>query len=450
MDITNLLAQGYQPRQIEPYGNALMRVQDFKTKQQQNALLQMQGEDMHAQRALALQQAQQASEDRARLEQWRQSIPSPQMAAQQQALAGGGGPTVDNAVAQPAVDPRLQMLHRGLQAGVVSPADYFKHVYPDTKVKDYKPVRNPDGSVSLVGLTEDGRVIKTGQQPFEKPEVKSFGDFMGGIDPITGKVTRYGVIGQSADNAATVGATLAGQRSVAATAAAGRAQSDRHFQSGLDQPEYKQQEDGTWIALPKKAAMGGPIVAQPVTGADGKPLQGMAKPLTEGQAKATKFSARMADASTAVAALEAQGVSSANLRTKAAGSDWTNWLASAEGQQYKQAASNWLSANLRDESGAAIGILEENKDYRKFFPQLNDDPGTIAQKARSRRVAEEAMLAEAGPGAKMVRGILQKSGGAAGAGSGNAGSARPQAGAVVDGFRFKGGNPADKANWEKQ
>ncbi|MDL5448118.1 hypothetical protein QSH86_25190, partial [Escherichia coli] len=56
--------------------------------------------------------------------------------------------------------------------------------------------------MSYVGLTEDGRVVQTGQQPFEKPEVKSFGNFMGGIDTITGKVTQYGAIGQSADSAA--------------------------------------------------------------------------------------------------------------------------------------------------------------------------------------------------------------------------------------------------------
>ena len=30
------------------------------------------------------------------------------------------------------------------------------------------------------------------------------------------------------------------------------------------------------------------------------------------------------------------------------------------------------------------------------------------------------------------------------------GPAAPKAGAVVDGYRFKGGNPADKANWERQ
>ena len=204
---------------------------------------------------------------------------------------------------------------------------------------------------------------------------------------------------------------LAGQRSVAATAAAGRAQAEQHFNTT--------QAAGKWTYDSER---GGQVNTQtgefrPAT-QGGVPIGPKDKPLTEAQGKATKFLARMADASSAVADLEDKGVSSANLRTKAAGSDWTNWIASPEGQQYKQAASNWLSANLRDESGAAIGILEENKDYRKFFPQLNDDPATVVQKARSRRVAEEAMRAEAGPGAKQLPKILEASGGAAGAGNG--------------------------------
>lgn len=130
------------------------------------------------------------------------------------------------------------------------------------------------------------------------------------------------------------------------------------------------------------------------------------KALTEKQANATKFGARMTASAKLIEGLEKAGVNSAQVGTKLADSGWTNWMASDQGQQYNQAARDWLSANLRDESGAAIGILEENKDYRKFFPQIGDSKAVIAQKAEARKVAERAMMVEAGPGAKKIEGIV--------------------------------------------
>jgi hypothetical protein len=78
-------------------------------------------------------------------------------------------------------------------------------VAPKPKVKDYKEVRMPDGSVQLVGMTEDGRVISTGQQPFQKPIVQNFGGSIGGIDPATGRVTNYGATSQTPDSVARTG-----------------------------------------------------------------------------------------------------------------------------------------------------------------------------------------------------------------------------------------------------
>lgn len=53
------------------------------------------------------------------------------------------------------------------------------------KVKDYKDVRGPDGSVSIVGLNEYGDTIKTGLQPFMKPEYLDMGGSRIGLDPVT-------------------------------------------------------------------------------------------------------------------------------------------------------------------------------------------------------------------------------------------------------------------------
>ena len=70
MGIENLLAQGYRSN-IEPYGNALMRAQQYKMQQAQMKNALMQGEDLHAQRAAALQQAQAQAAEKAGLTQRR-------------------------------------------------------------------------------------------------------------------------------------------------------------------------------------------------------------------------------------------------------------------------------------------------------------------------------------------------------------------------------------------
>lgn len=82
-----------------------------------------------------------------------------------------------------------------------------------------------------------------------------------------------------------------------------------------------------------------------------------------------------------------------------------NWLGSKEAknfattavrQQYQQAQENWVSANLRAESGAAIGVEEMQKEIKKYFPQVGDSDAVIKQKEQARKVAENAMLQRAG------------------------------------------------------
>jgi hypothetical protein len=53
-------------------------------------------------------------------------------------------------------------------------------------------------------------------------------------------------------------------------------------------------------------------------------------------------------------------------------------------QLYAQAAADWLSANLREETGAAIGKDELQQEYEKYFPMPGDRQAVIEQKARSR------------------------------------------------------------------
>lgn len=82
-----------------------------------------------------------------------------------------------------------------------------------------------------------------------------------------------------------------------------------------------------------------------------------------------------------------------------------NYLLSDEYQKAKQAQDNWISANLRKESGAVIGVEEMDQERKKYFPQPGDRKNVIEQKRRSREAAERAMLKQSGPLAQEVKDI---------------------------------------------
>lgn len=117
------------------------------------------------------------------------------------------------------------------------------------------------------------------------------------------------------------------------------------------------------------------------------------KPATEAQAKAKGFAERMQGA-------EFELVQVTGFDPTEMGAYWDNvapnFLASEQGQRYRQAAKNWISANLRKESGAVIGVEEMEQEFAKYFPQPGDAPSVVAQKARARAIALQGMIAAAG------------------------------------------------------
>jgi hypothetical protein len=131
------------------------------------------------------------------------------------------------------------------------------------------------------------------------------------------------------------------------------------------------------------------IFNQPITGVDGQPIIDPAteKPITLEQAfgRPGRFQSIM------------RSIPSAGLTTGVA-----NVFETTGRQQYRQAQENWVTANLRPESGAVIGVEEMEKEITKYFPQVSDRPETIAQKQRARRDTELAMTVRAGPAYKQV------------------------------------------------
>ena len=139
----------------------------------------------------------------------------------------------------------------------------------------------------------------------------------------------------------------------------------------------------------------------PVLGQDGKPLTKSGKP-TEGETNAAGFASRMV-ASEAITSKLATGaapkfgeavLSAIPLIGKTIPEVIPQAVGglSSERRQYLQAANNFIRANLRKESGAAIGVDEWTAEFINYFPQYNDDEQTIKNKAIFRNILTQNMV----------------------------------------------------------
>lgn len=117
---------------------------------------------------------------------------------------------------------------------------------------------------------------------------------------------------------------------------------------------------------------------------------------TEVQAKAEIFANKMEQSNKSIA----DGVGTSLAGKIASGLPLGNYAQSAEYQKYKQASSNFITALLRQESGAAISKSEFDRYEKEYMPQPGDGPEVLAQKTEARRVAIDGMKKGAGPGYK--------------------------------------------------
>lgn len=175
------------------------------------------------------------------------------------------------------------------------------------------------------------------------------------------------------------------------------------------------------------------------------------KPFTESQAKLALFSNMMDSVTPVLERFEASFAPDDYWRNLAGDSAVANaFVKTPEYRQYQSAQRQWAEGILRIQTGAAATEPEINRVINTYFPQAGDDPRTVAFKREQRNGASTA-IKTAGQG---------RFGEAPGTDFTSFGDpARPSAatpappevpsaGAVQGGYRFKGGDPADPANWE--
>ena len=194
--------------------------------------------------------------------------------------------------------------------------------------------------------------------------------------------------------------------------------------------------------------------------AAGVPLRGKGTALTETQSNATAFGMRMKEANSILTTLEQAVVKNTGLISGVTGSivgvvpligDKLTGMTesvfnvlpqimgglSPEQQQVAQARLNFITANLRKESGATLLPSEFITEEKKYFPKPGDDATVIAQKQKARNLALKAMEIQAGPGAKNIQQYqtgVAGGGGEGGGGIPNATATNPL-GLVIPGVR---------------
>lgn len=160
--MSRFMMPAYNPTPIQSPQNALLQGLEMQRAQQGNAL-----QSMQLQALIQRQQQEQAAQ--AQQQQFVRGLPSPQMQASQNALAGGGGPTVANAQRMQPVDPRLQMQYGAMQAGLMSPMDYLNSAMPapakpQQKVVGDALVEYGPGGVKELYKADKGQKLPPGMQ----------------------------------------------------------------------------------------------------------------------------------------------------------------------------------------------------------------------------------------------------------------------------------------------
>lgn len=157
----------------------------------------------------------------------------------------------------------------------------------------------------------------------------------------------------------------------------------------------------SFIRVQKSGVPGVIDTGQPQNSAGGNPFTSGGKFNSE-QGKASGFTDRMLQSEGILSGIGGKGgVQGEGTSAVQAGLSAIpgvgNFLIGKDRQKYEQAKRDFVNAQLRRESGAAISPSEFESANKQYFPMPGDSAEVIQQKAANRRAAIEAMGREGGP-----------------------------------------------------
>ena len=382
------LAQGLlsSPRVMQGLAGGLSGYQQAMAQAKQAKMMEEMRSMQMAQQRMQMEAAQRQQAKEQGIEQdYRDAWRTPEQMA-----VGKFGPTDQAASAAPQMQGGFDQNFLMNALAKRDPLTAYKMAQPKAReIKEYREVRNADGSVTIAGFDKEGNMIDTKAAPFKAAEVRDFGGYVGGVDPVTGKVQRLGDKTQSPDSKASNALGWANH-----SLSQQRLNFDRQNGGEAKAPQgYRWKPDGTLEPI-----KGGPADRQATA--------------SEGERKAATLLARLEGSMGQLSDVVGKNSDAAKPGVWASmaggvplvGEAFRNSVNSSDRQRVEAAQLDMLDAALTLGTGAAY-TREQLEGYRRsYFPQIGDSADTVKDKQARLETVIRAARISAGRAAQSADG----------------------------------------------
>ena len=435
---------------MQGYTQAMAGAKDAQLKR---AMQQAQMDEMQAQTAAkqdAIKQGQFKAEEAKRIGQLVANAGRP-------TLGSGATGIVNDALPEFMRIGAMNALPSARQSGEIDYTGLMQQGVPFDILKDLAATRNlgreevarvqdiegQGGAKILQGYDRYGRPVGQGAMGYLPPQLVNQGDKQSFVKPVAGVSLQ---MGQTPDSKASNALGWANHGISAANLNLSR----ERLNMDKSDPKLAWNESLGGFVNPRTREV------LPALDAKGNPMASnkAEKALTEDQGKATGWlvqaenahkNMRQAAATDPSAVKPGFNDALANVPSLGIAGGVANIMRGSERQKYMQGASSLSEALLRAATGAGVNKDEALQKVRELTPQIGDSDEVIKQKDAAIPLYIESLKVRSGAGAKQAANVLkadreQKP---------NLPS-QPMKGQVISGYRYKGGDPANQANWEKQ